>query len=503
MSILTVEQELCKARDMFERTAQWISDAAEDGLRADQAEREIFAQLIQLGHCLLSAFLKQAGDGDEGRQVQDGEQTLKRSEAPKTRPYRSIFGVIELQRYVYARRAKQKAEYLPVDQKLGLPQGEHSYVLEDWLQRFCVQHAFTNSVESLADLLGCSVSTRTAERINRDMATHVESFRMHQPSEESDEEILVVSADGKGVPMRRPLDQRLADSDVPAWLRHYRKQQAAEERNETKKRLGKGQKRMQKQMAYVGAVYSVAPWKREASDVVDELRRQKKSSQRPRPKNKRVWAEMTDHREDESWEAQPRLFAGLAWEVYRRNSGHNRPVVCLMDGQRSLWSMKEQWLRRATGVLDIFHVMERLWKAAYCFHRESSPEAEQFVTHHLQMLLEGKVGYVIGIFRRRLSALKASKQEALSAVINYFDNNRQYMQYDDYLAKGYPIGSGVVEGTCRHLVRDRMEGTGMRWELDGAQAMLHTRSVYLNKQWDQFIEYRIQNEQDTLYAQAA
>lgn len=503
MTILAVEQELCKAREMFEKTTQWISDAGEDGLRADQAEREIFARLIQLGHSLLSAFLKQAGDGDEGPQVQHDELLLKRSEAPKTRPYRSVFGVIELKRYVYAVRDKQKAEYTPVDQKLSLPDGEHSYVLEDWLQRFCVQHAFTKSVDSLADLLGCSVSTRTAERINRDMATHVESFRMQQTCEESDEAILVVSADGKGVPMRRPLDQRLADSDVPAWLRHHRKKQAADAGNETKKRLGKGEKRMQKQMAYVGAVYSIAPWKREATDVVDELRRQKEAAQRPRPKNKKVWAEMTDHREGEIGEAQPRLFAGLAWEIYGRDPERSRPIVCLMDGQRSLWNVKEQWLRSATGILDIFHVMERLWKAAYCFHRESSQEAEQFVTHNLQMLLEGKVGYVIGTFRRRLSKLTKSKQETLTKVINYFDNNRQYMQYDDYLAKGYPIGSGVVEGTCRHLVRDRMEGTGMRWELDGAQAMLDTRSVCLNKQWDQFIEHRIQNEQNALYTQAA
>lgn len=367
---------------------------------------------------------------------------------------------------------------------------------------YCVQHAFTNSVESLADLLGCSVSTRTAERINREMGTYVESFRTQQSVEEPEQEILVVSADGKGVPMRRPLDQRLAESDVPAWLRHYRKRQAAREEKGTDKRLRRGERRMQKQMAYVGAVYSIAPWKRTASDVVEELCR-RKADHRPRPHNKRVWAEMTDHREDWPLEAQPRLFMGLAWEVYHRDANRKHPVVCLMDGQRSLWSMKEEWFRRAIGILDIFHVMERLWKAAYCFHREGSQEAEQFVTHHLEMLLEGKVGYVIGVFRRWLAKLPTSKRKSLSSVIRYFDNNRQYMQYDDYLAKGYPIGSGVVEGTCRHLVRDRMEGTGMRWELDGARAMLNTRSVYLSKQWDRFIEYRIQKEQDALYAQAA
>ena len=130
-------------------------------------------------------------------------------------------------------------------------------------------------------------------------------------------------------------------------------------------------------------------------------------------------------------------------------------------------------------------------------------QAEDFVTHYLQMLLEGKVSYAIGIFQRRLRELTPSKRKSLSKVIQYFHNNRPYMRYDEYLAKGYPIGSGAVEGACRHLVRDRMECTGMRWELEGAQAMLQTRSTYLHGEWDSFIEYRIQNEQNTTYGQAA
>lgn len=503
MKILAVEHELCKSRELFEIMMQQIAQSKDGLRRADQVERELFSQLLELGRSLLSAFLKGSGDGNVGSRVEHCGRVLKRSNSKKKRPYRSIFGVIQIERYVYARRDKQKAEYLPVDQALGLPQGEHSYVLEDWLQRFCVQKAFAASVESIADLLGCSVSTRTAERMNREMGSYVEPFRMQKRVTDSDEQILVVSADGKGVPMRRPLDQRVPKSAVPAWLRHYRKQQATRGCEQTGKRIGVGQNRMQKQMAYVGAVYSVRPFKRTADDLVDELRRNKKAASRPRPQNKRVWAEMTDHRQEDQPEAQPRLFAGLATEVYQRDPAQGRPLVCLMDGQRSLWKMKEQWLRHATGILDIFHAMERLWKAAYCFHREGSLDAEGFVTHQLRMLLTGKVGYVIGYFRRRMAGLTASKQKTLSRVIQYFDRNRQYMRYDDYLKKGYPIGSGVAEGTCRHLVRDRMEGTGMRWELDGAQAMLDTRSVYVNRDWDEFIEYRIQKEQDALYTQAA
>jgi hypothetical protein len=506
MKIVAAELEICKARDLLDRLVTFIQEATQQGLRADQVERHLFDSLLGIGHELMQAFIKQAGDGDEGAEVEHHGQTLKRSQSMKTRLYRCIFGVIEVARFVYASRAKQKAEYLPIDQALGLPKGEHSYVLEDWLQQFCVQRPFTNSVNSLAELLHCSVSTRSAERMNRDMSGSVEEFRTQTQVDQEEikkDDLIIVSADGKGVPMRRPIEERVPEDLLRPWRRHYRKKQLAGNVGHTDKRRRRGQKPGQKQMAYVGAVYSIEPFPRTSGDVVDDLRRQKKAEKRPTPKNKRVWAEMTQYFEDQVQEGQPQLFMGLAYEIQQRDPSNERTVVCLMDGQRSLWGMKEKWLSRAVSVLDIFHAMERLWKAVYCFHQEGSQEAEQCVTHYLEMLLDGKVGYLIGVFRRRLPLLTGSKRKELSKIIQFFENNRHYMRYDEYLKKGYPIGSGVVEGACRHLVRDRMECTGMHWELEGAQAMLNTRSVYLSGQWNEFIEYRIQKEQAALYANAA
>ena len=167
--------------------------------------------------------------------------------------------------------------------------------------------------------------------------------------------------------------------------------------------------------------------------------------------------------------------------------------------------MRGEWLQRSVGILDIFHVLERLWLVAHCLHPEKSREAEASVSHHLRMLLEGKVGYVIGNFKRLINEqqLRGSPRQTVQAVITYYENNRQHMRYDQYLAAGYPIGSGVAEGACRHLVKDRLEQTGMRWTVDGAQAMLHTRATYLNGKWDDFLEYRIQTEQAALYGHTA
>jgi hypothetical protein len=149
--------------------------------------------------------------------------------------------------------------------------------------------------------------------------------------------------------------------------------------------------------------------------------------------------------------------------------------------------------------------LERLWLAAYCFHPERSAAAAEFVSHYLRMLLQGKVGYVIGSLRRMRDhkGLTGAKRKTLQAVITYYDNNRQHMKYDEYLAAGYPIGSGVAEGACRHLVKDRMERTGMRWTVPGAQAMLHLRALHINGSWDEYINYHIETEQARLYRRSA
>jgi hypothetical protein len=200
---------------------------------------------------------------------------------------------------------------------------------------------------------------------------------------------------------------------------------------------------------------------------------------------------------------QSRLFDWLQAEVQARNPQRQKTVVCLMDGQQSLWYWQRECLGQAVGILDIFHVLEKLWEAAHCFHRESSLDAEQFVHKYLRMMLEGNTGSVVGVFRRFAKNLRGAKKENLEKVIRYFHRNKQYMRYDEYIRAGYPIGSGVVEGGCRHVVRDRMELSGMRWNVAGAQAMLRLRTTKLTGDWKPFIEFRIQTEQNHLYSLAA
>lgn len=484
--IIAHEKLFLKSQTQLQEICRLVERAVEDGRRIDEMERELFAQLLEVGRTLLQAFVAAQGNGDVGKKVERDGRCLRRLNERHSRRYLSIFGELSIARFVYAVREGQRIEYAPLDEQLGLPAGEFSYVLEDWLQRLCVQDSYGEAVKSLRTLLGVAPSERAAEQMTQRLATNAEAFQLNQapPPGIEEGEILVATADGKGVPMRRPLEERIRSSHP---------------------RRGKGEKANKKQMAYVGAVYSVDPFIRSAEDIVDEICRHERAADRPQPQHKQVWAEMTRTGEGEVGTGRERVFVEMAVACHNRDPDRRKTLVCLMDGERALWEMAREWLPRAVGILDLFHVLERLWQAAYCFHAERSPEAAEFVSHYLRMLLQGKVGYVIGGLRRLRDkhSLSGAKRRTLNAVITYYENNRQHMRYDQYLSAGYPIGSGVAEGACRHLVKDRMERTGMRWTVAGAQAMLHLRAIYINGHWDKYMSHHIEAEQSTAYGHTA
>ncbi len=294
---------------------------------------------------------------------------------------------------------------------------------------------------------------------------------------------MVVTADGKGAPMREP------EPDGPRP--HHRR--------------AEGEQANKKQRACVGAAYSVGPFVRRAEDIIAEVLRDEKAEQRPRPQHKHVWAEMTREIGGIEVPAKESLFCRLYAESTARNPGRDRPVICLMDGERALWEAQRVSSPEAVGSPDLFHVLERLRAVAHRLHKEGSAEARRFVEYRLRDLLQGRVGYVISGLRKRLRTEKlgGQRRKVVRTAVEYLANNREHLRYDEYLAAGYPIGSGVAEGACRHLVKDRLEQTGMRWTVEGAQAMLHVRALYLNDQWEDYLHFRVEREQARLYERDA
>jgi len=467
--------------------AAYVRRAAIEGVAAHEAEEDIWRRILAMGRQAFGQFLTAQGDGDVGETIDmDEGKELRRLTEPHNRTYRSIFGPFELSRFVYGTREGQRIEFVPLDARLELPESEFSYVLQDWAGTHFVEEAFDRSAETLGRILGFSLSVDSLERMSRKMAESVADFRQSLPKPPADEEgeILVATADGKGIPMRRPADQR------PVGARRR-----------------KGEKANKKQMATLGCVYTVDPKHRTAADVVEALFRERvvrqpKETAEPVAQHKRLCSSLTYEQGDVYVDAETEVFTWMATEMdARRRKG--QPVICLMDGQRSLWASCAAYLPSdgLVEILDLLHAIEYLWKAAYLFYDEGSDEASKFVRDRVLRLLHGEVGYVIGGLRQMGTKRKlpAKKQAALDRVCNYLDGNRHRMCYDEYLEAGYPIASGVIEGACRHLVKDRMERSGMRWTIDGAQAMLDLRSTSVNGQWSAFCNHRIQAETRRLH----
>ena len=475
----TNEGLLVKARAQFERLLGWLEAAADDRQRLDQVERGLLRELLALGLTLLQAFVARLGTGDVGPTLERDSNCWRRLPEPRRRRYVSIFGELELRRHGYGTREGQKIQAVPLDEALGLPASDFSYVVQDWSQRLCVKGSFAEAAAELQQLLGLTTSVASLETLNRQVSDAADGFRQQQaPPAVADGALLVVSGDGKGVPMcaaDQPEPTPAADDGVP---------------------------RGKKRMAYVGAVYSVAPFVRTADDVLDEYRRRQRAADRPAPQGKRVWAEMTQVVAGETCDGRTTLFGEMADDVARRDPTGAAPRVAVMDDEAALWAAMRLFFGDAcVGVLDLIHVLGYLWLAAHVFHPTGSAAAQAFVDERLRQLLEGRVGRVVGGLRQMLAkhALTGAKRRTLQTVITYLANNQAHMRYDVYLAAGYPIASGVIEGACRHVVQDRLEQTGMRWTRRGAQAMLHLRALYLNGDWDAFLEHRIQTEQQALY----
>ena len=187
----------------------------------------------------------------------------------------------------------------------------------------------------------------------------------------------------------------------------------------------------------------------------------------------------------------------------RRNPGGAKETVYLSDGQESLWEALATHLngRCTVGILDLLHVTPRLWQAARVFFPEKSDAAEAFVRARLLRVLRGESALVVRGLRvmGRKRSLSAAKRKTLRTVCAYLERNRERMRYHEYLAAGYPIASGAIEGACRHLVKDRMERAGMHWTVAGAQAMLEVRSLAISGQWEEYQQYRIAAETQRLY----
>jgi hypothetical protein len=468
----------------------FVRQAAQDGSSLDEVERGALARVLVIGHAAIDLFLKAQGDGDLGASVTTEAGTvLHRSAGVVERPLRTIFGEYTLQGFVYSQGDKKKMELRPIDARINLPEGKASYLLQEFTQLFCVEKAFRVGARQFETVFRQKLSVDVLEDINRAMGEQANRFLDQLPTPPACEEgtLLVATADGKGVPLVR--EDAL---NVPAF--------------DKKERPGN------RRMATLGCIYTVDRYVRTPEQIVAALFRDDTVPQpqdRPEPCCKRYRAYFAEAGQGGA-DAIPSAYQTWTWLGQQVKARHRReqPIIRLMDGQPSLWEAADACLEeiiaelgatqesnRLVDILDIIHVSGYVWKAAKAFYSHKEHQ-EAFAQDRLLRILRGEVAAVITGMRRMASQrqLKGETLKAVTTACNYFQNNAQRMRYDEYLQAGYPIASGVIEGACRHIIKDRMEQGGMRWTLEGAKAMLNVRSVLASDESDNFSRWRSAEE---------
>lgn len=504
----------------FRQLETWLTSAETADASEAQVEEELQQRGRDLLRSLLQAHLHQRGSGDVGPALrvfsppelpdnaanaaptpppaQVAPQTPAIAVSPQTpaaqgihhgekrlhpRTLHTVFGEVTVARTGYA--APGQASVHPLDEQLSLPQRCFSYPLQLRLVRFAVQGPFAEAVDNVQRDTGLKLSKRSAEQVVGEAAADFEAFyrQQRQPTPLASGSIVTTGIDCKGVPMIRP------------------------EETLRKPRRKKGDKKHKKRMATVATVRTQQPRVRTPEEVVESLFRTQPKAKQPRPRrkdpvpeeHKRVWASLKASKDS--------VIASVVEEVKRVDPDKSKTHVALCDGERALQRRILPALQgvvsRVTLILDLLHVVEKLWKVSHGFHTEGSDEAMAWVRQATLRVLQGKSSQVVKAMRSKATreGLKGAKRETVDKVAAYMRRNRKYMRYDEYLEQGLPIASGCVEGACKNLIKDRMERSGMRWSLAGAEAMIQLRSLYLSGDLDKYWDFHLQQEQLRLYPQ--
>ena len=503
----------CHAR--FEQVLQVAGSQETQQMKHSELERLLAAEGQELMRQVYQACLDQRAQAEVNDEVVDAQGKQRTRQRTQRRELETIFGTVEVGRTGYG--AEGEASLHPLDAQLNLPDERYSLEVRRRVALEASKNSFDETVETLSRYTGAEIGKRQVEELVGRAAQDFDAFyeqRHHQaaaaeataaeatatqataaPPAATDavptDGLLVITGDAKGVVMHRE-DLRPAT-------------RTASERTPRSKlntRLSKGEKRNRKRMAMVAAVYAVAVQVRTPEQMLAVLARDEEAEPRParpRPQHKRVWA---------SLEQEPREVLEEAFrEALQRDPQGTQRWVAVVDGNETqltiLKQLAEHYGVGLTIVLDIFHVLEYLWKAGHALAAEGSDELEQWVLQRLGRVLEGRAPQVAAGMRRSATKrrLATRKREPVDRCANYLLKYQDYLAYDQYLAAGFPIGSGVIEGACRHLVKDRLGITGARWRLRGAEAVLRLRALRSSGDFDEYWRFHEAREWERTHRQ--
>jgi hypothetical protein len=455
----------------FDRIVFFLKSPEAAMMTESELEREIEKRTRELMRLFLQEHIDGRGPGRSEEDVRGSDGVERTHVRLQERKIETVFGTVEENRSGYGYPGA--ASLHPLDAELNLPDERYSLELRRRVADQAAGNSFDETFEAIRKSTGAKIPKRQIEELTVRAAQDFDAFYRLRRAEAAVEpyggSILVISADGKGVVMR------------PEDLRKHTRKAAETATQKMGTRLSKGEKKNRKRMATVATVYTVMPHARRPEDMIE---RNRDESFRPRPEGKRVWA---------SLEKEPEAVIREAFEEARhRDPDGEKTWVALVDGNRDQIRILKRTAREnginLTIIVDLIHVIEYLWKAGRSFHPESGSELESWVAHRLLEILRGKAGLMAGGMRRSATrqGLSEKVREPVDICASYLLNHAPYLCYDLFLSQGLPVATGVIEGACRHLVKDRMDVTGARWSLKGAEAVLRLRALKSSHDFEEY-----------------
>ena len=488
-----------ESRECFGELEDWMASEQAAGLQHGELEEQLDVRGRELLRRLLQDRLKLTAAQEDRRHDVTGEDGVARTRAEKgrTRPLVTKFGQVSVSRIAYRSPGRPNVHLL--DAALNLPEEKHSH----GLRKLAAVEAARGSIEAAcaagARATGVSIGKRQLEELVRRAAADVDAFylwRVILPA--PDDHALVLTFDGKGIVM------------LPGALRPATAKAAATAEGRLATRLSPGEKNGRKRMAELACIYDAVPVPRTPEDIISTpaQKRRKKKAQAAKPKakgkprepqarGKWLTASVTDD--------IPAVIGTAFDEAERRDPGHQREWVILIDGNNTqIEAVTAEAASRGitvTIVIDFIHVLEYLWKAAWSFYDKGEPASEEWVADQARKILHGKARQVAAGIRRRATTYGYSPAERAGAgeCARYLDNKKDHLDYARALRKGWPIATGIIEGACRHIVKDRMDITGARWGLEGAEAILKLRALTASGDFDAYWRYHLRREHERIH----
>src|SRR5580658_3233382 len=475
MSGSLAEGSFERSREAFGRVQEWLAGPEAAGLDHGAVEEELAARGREIQRLLLQDHLDARAAAEPRLMRVAGQDGVARTRAERrhARPLASVFGPVTVTRIAY--RAPGVPNVHPADGQLNMPPGKHSHGLSKMTAAAAAAVSLERACAQVSDRTGCALGRRKAQQLVRAAAADFDEFyAARRPPPGGPGQVLVLEVDGKGIAVRpgelRPQSARRARKAVP-------KQDG---------RLSRGEVRTRKRMAEVAAVFDLTPVPRTAAGILGPGPRP------PGPAAAGRWltASITA-------DAAGVVAAAFA-EAARRDPGCQRTWIALADGNNDqIRSIQAQAAARGITiplVIDFIHVLEYLWDAAWSFFPEASPDAGPWVRARAAAILDGRADHVAAGIRAGAAALSTAKRTAAARTARYLEAKAPWLDYPRALAAGWPISTGVIEGACRHLVKDRMAITGARWGTETAEAILKLRALQANGDFDAYWTYHLRRE---------